>query len=279
MPAAQLSSKFRQMPHKFAFLIVFLLASLRLVAVTVPSLRTLVNRLSQWTIALRVQDGQEILVRPFSDDPLIVKEVYIQECYDQVYPIEEGDVVVDVGAHIGIFAAKAAYQIGSRGIVLAIEPEPRNYRLLQENIHRNSLQNVITLNRAASDTSGVRPLQVLEGGRTAGHSIAPSHTNLRARQFDDSKFVGVRCDTLDNMIAEQGLRKVDLIKIDVEGHEPNVMRGAASTIARFCPKIIVESKPGSARSAQTAEILAGYGYRVVGLAPFPSLLFAKPSDS
>lgn len=267
------------MPHKFAFLIVFLLASLRLVAVTVPPLRTLVNRLSQWTIALRVQDGQEILVRPFSDDPLIVKEVYIQECYDQVYPIEEGDVVVDVGAHIGIFATKAAYQIGSRGIVLAIEPEPRNYRLLQENIHRNSLPNVITLNRAASDTSGVKPLKVLEGGRTAGHSIGPSHTNLRTRHSDDSKFVGVQCDTLDNMIAEQGLRKVDLIKIDVEGHEPNVVRGAASTIARFRPKIVIESKTGSTQSAQTAEILATYGYRVVVPAALPSLLYAKPSDS
>jgi len=71
-----------------------------------------------------------------------VKEIYEREVYTCVRPLKHDDVVMDVGAHVGIFTLKAARE-AEDGLIVAVEPDPGNFRLLVRNIRANGLENVI----------------------------------------------------------------------------------------------------------------------------------------
>ena len=76
-----------------------------------------------------------------------VKEIYGREVYTCVRPLKHDDVVVDVGAHVGIFTLKAARE-AEDGLIVAVEPDPGNFRLLVRNIRANGLENVIPIRAA-----------------------------------------------------------------------------------------------------------------------------------
>lgn len=83
----------------------------------------------------------------------MIKDIYLHHHYAFLDP-KAGDVVFDVGAHIGSFALKAARLVGEEGLVVALEPELENYRILKENIELNGLENVVLLPMALSDFQG-----------------------------------------------------------------------------------------------------------------------------
>jgi len=76
------------------------------------------------------------------NDCSLIKEVFQERVYEQFFSCGEGDSVVDIGAHVGCFTMKAAKAVGNQGLVIAIEPEPENLAMLDENIRRNKLTNV-----------------------------------------------------------------------------------------------------------------------------------------
>jgi len=141
-----------------------------------------------------------------------------------------GEVLVDVGANIGLYALCAARFRGAR--VFAFEPESQNYALLNQNIHRNRLHASVTAYCIAlSDETGYSTLYLSEfqpGGscHTFGEALNPDRAPMAAVAFRQ----GSHATTLDRLVGEGVLPVPQHIKIDVDGIEHKVVRGAAQTL-------------------------------------------------
>ena len=134
--------------------------------------------------------------------------------------LQPGMVVLDVGANVGYYSLLAASRVGTKGKVIAFEPSPYCQRRLEETIRTNSIPQISIESVALGDQPGNLELTVEHKGL---HS--PS---FLAREGDISYMVPVV--TLDSWMKMSGTGHVDLVKIDVEGFEPNVIRGAAGCL-------------------------------------------------
>jgi FkbM family methyltransferase len=146
---------------------------------------------------------------------------------------EDGDIVVDVGAHIGRYTIISSKRVGANGKVVAIEPEPSNFEILNRNIKLNGLTNVIPLNYAVNSkqTKLKLYLPVEESGFTIYNTIMVNRT------ASEGKFIEVDANTLDNLLLQpqqNGISHADInwIKIDVEGAEFEVLKGATSILSK-----------------------------------------------
>jgi FkbM family methyltransferase len=147
---------------------------------------------------------------------------------------KEGDVVVDVGAHIGPYTIIASKRVGAGGKVVAIEADPGNFDLLSRNIELNKLSNVLALNYAAYSKEKKIRLYLPSAGEESPHTKYNTIMSDRAR--DDEKFVEVSANTLDYLLLSKNMikqeEKVNWIKIDVEGAEYEVLKGAKDTLSK-----------------------------------------------
>jgi FkbM family methyltransferase len=165
-------------------------------------------------------------------------------------------VFVDVGANVGIHALAAARHLAAGGgAVLAFEPHPANYAALVRNIALNGWRHVSAENLGLAEAPAVLTgTAAAEGGNW---SLASRGTY----QFE------VRLVRLDDYLADHPLPRLDVLKIDVEGAEVRVLRGARRALERFRPLIIFEACPGwlAKMGSSTHELFAelhGLGYTV-----------------
>ncbi len=144
--------------------------------------------------------------------------------------VEPGDLVYDVGAHIGTFAIPLALAAGARGRVIAIEADADNFLVLRQNLDRHGL------------TDRVTPLLGLAGGQDGRYRREWNAEHTSATHFmpdaGGELIEGLRLDALDEGIGWP--RPVAIIKIDVEGMELPVMRSAQRIIDRDRPILYVE---------------------------------------
>jgi FkbM family methyltransferase len=144
--------------------------------------------------------------------------------------LRPGDLFVDVGAYIGLYACAAANRAGPNGAVVAFEPDAANYAILKANQRVNGLATRLSAeNKAVGATEGA----------TAFRSGRGSESRLTPAEIDAAKVAVV---TLDAYFAD---RRVDILKIDVEGYEEAVLRGAHRllTAARKPRAIFIEVHP------------------------------------
>jgi FkbM family methyltransferase len=141
----------------------------------------------------------------------------------------QGQVVLDIGAHIGKYTLKTAKSVGAEGKVIAVEGNPNNFRILKKNVELNNLHNVLLLNLVAWNKECILRLF---NGKCAGWNSAKIDWNLG--------WYEVNARPLDRVIEECGVDRVDLIKIDVEGAEWEVLVSIKETISKSKPKIVVE---------------------------------------
>jgi FkbM family methyltransferase len=135
--------------------------------------------------------------------------------------LRPGMTFIDVGANMGYFTLQAARIVGDSGRVVSIEPAPQNFLLLQKSIELSGYSNTIALPIALSDRDGSAGLQIL--GRSTEHTLAPL-------KVTDLPRVVVETRTLDSVVVEQKLSRVDMLKIDVQELEIEVLRGAERTL-------------------------------------------------
>ena len=162
------------------------------------------------------------------------------EIWNSLSPfLSEGGVFLDVGAHIGYFSMKASPCVGKSGHVLAFEPNPETLLLLRDNVTANHADNVI-----------VEPIACTEHEQTLTlYAGPPSNTGMSSLAQDNVPVEGapksytVPCRPIDDVVRELKLNRVDAIKIDVEGAEVGVLRGAMATLRRFHPIVVVEVVP------------------------------------
>lgn len=146
---------------------------------------------------------------------------YVIEVYEKYYKLKRGDIVVDAGTHIGVFTIKSAKVVGNEGKIIAIEPEPKNLNFLQRNIEANKLNNITVVPKGIWSKKGKLKLYLSKCiGR---HSFFPQWAS-------SNKFIEVEVDTLDNILKELGVRRVNFIKMNVEGAEVEALKGMEETI-------------------------------------------------
>ena len=169
-----------------------------------------------------------------------------------------GMTVLDIGAHVGYHTCHAGRLVGPTGLVLAFEPEPRNYELLLANVWRNGHANVVCFPWAVTDRNGFANLYA-------------SPTNTADNRLDDDESGGrpvtVRTVALDNTAVVRA--PVDVVKIDVQGIEESVIAGMTRLLAASpAACLTVEFWPHGIRrhGGDPAETLARYralGYHVL----------------
>lgn len=144
----------------------------------------------------------------------------------------EADIsFVDVGAHIGRYTVLVAKLIQNNGLVVSIEPHPENYTKLLKNIELNGLRNVIPFQVAAWSHDCTLKLNV--AFKYGQHSTVEDY---------GLGYLNIIAKSLDNLLQEFPYKKNIIMKIDVEGAELHVLRGAEKTIKKYRPQIICEVK-------------------------------------
>jgi len=176
--------------------------------------------------------------------------------------LEPGMTFVDVGANVGMFAIPGAKKVKD-GRVLAFEPTSWTYERLVRNARLNGITNLEAIHCALGDYAGEAVLQVNEVGKDGLNTIGrPTH--------GDSKVVAterVPMARLDDVLRERGISHVDVIKIDTEGAELFVLRGAEHLLqASDAPMILYEggvmSKGFDYHPVESMWVLQKYGYSV-----------------
>ncbi|MFM2360396.1 MAG: 31-O-demethyl-FK506 methyltransferase FkbM [Bacteroidota bacterium] len=152
--------------------------------------------------------------------------------------VAAGNVVLDIGAHIGLFSAIAAKLTFPEGKIFAFEPAPATQKVLHQTIRINQMESAIT------------PVQAAMGGEVGTLTFFVSddeadNSNSLVSYKNDRKLNGidVPVDTIDHFVQAKQLARVDFIKIDVEGAEYDTLRGGITTLCQFRPKVILAIHP------------------------------------
>jgi FkbM family methyltransferase len=169
--------------------------------------------------------------------------------------VPEGGCVLDIGANIGYLSKLFSGWVGPSGSVHSFEPVPETFQLLEHNVRRVGLHNVHVHNLALSSTRGSCTMEI------------PTYPDGRPNLYESyispggGEGVAIEMDTLD----QRGLGDVDFIKIDVEGHEWEVLQGGRALVARCLPPLLIEVEGNlEGRETPTGKLnafLADLGYR------------------
>jgi FkbM family methyltransferase len=192
--------------------------------------------------------------------------------------VHEGDCVLDIGANIGLYTGIVARKVGVSGRVHSFEPNPPTFQRLTLHVQENGLDNVHCHAIALGETEQDSVLNDF-GGTDSGKSSL--------RGVDPGKAVAgvsVHVSALDSVVQRLALEKIDVVKIDVEGFEPEVLLGARATIASRKPLICLEWSPNwhagrEAQAAQALRMLESASYRCFEISSEPSshgVLFERP---
>jgi FkbM family methyltransferase len=159
--------------------------------------------------------------------------------------IKSGDVVLDIGANIGYDTVLFADKVGKEGRVIAIEPDPVNFEILQKNIKENGLKNVVAVQAAVGNEN--KKMKIFESKENYGdHRM---WGNPSKSPFDKRETCQVFCRRLDDLLKELDYQKIDFIKIDVQGFEAEVIKGGKKIIEENKPTIFFEYWPWGIKNA------------------------------
>ena len=194
---------------------------------------------------------------PINKDDFINMTIREDDIIEHFTP-KEGDVVVDVGAHIGLYTIIASKRVGINGKVVSIEADPGNFEMLNRNIKLNKLSNIIPLNYAAysKETKIKLYLPEVESGYTIYNTIMSNRARLQ------DKFVEVNANTLDNLLQLNEIREVNWIKIDVEGAEFEVLKGAHNVLSKNKDIALLIEVHGLDNYRQVLEFLRSYNFKI-----------------
>ena len=249
-----------------------------------PQLNRLVRGYLRWC---PITDGKQLLLnltrdRITPEDPIVTFEtkypfrlkanlanpehqyLYFYGTHDERYIvtkllniIKPGDICWDIGANIGFYTCLLASLVEDSGAVVAFEPAARTCGYLKENVSLNQFTNVTVVNKGLGDKQEQRLLHYSEAGLAEGTA---------SLKYADGRAVSERValDTIDNLIPE--LPTPDFIKIDVEGYQLEVLRGAEHCLKTHAPLLMAELRDvGETNRAIFGEIedyVANLGYQL-----------------
>jgi len=179
----------------------------------------------------------------------------LRDAYRTAFKPSAADVIIDCGAFIGIGAAAVAPLLPD-GQLIALEADARNARLLTLNTERNGLPNVKALNRAIWKTHG-ETLDLATGEAQAN--------TLRNDVYDGGGRQQVETASIDGLVAEFGLQRVDMLSLTVNGAEVEALEGAEATLSGHRPRVRLAGwyqRDGQNVAALCRPLLEKAGYHV-----------------
>jgi FkbM family methyltransferase len=194
---------------------------------------------------------------------LILDEVFTAQVYfpaidkRTVFKIKRNDVVIDIGANVGLFAACAANQ--TRGNVYCFEPSRANFAGLERHRRINRLNNMVLINKGISDRSESIKLY-LHGNNCGAHSVILDKND--GLDFDETRFEEVECISLKEAFDEFEIEKCDFLKIDCEGAEAKILSALPREYFKRIQRIALEYHT-NVKVLELAELLEHNGFSVV----------------
>lgn len=183
-------------------------------------------------IIIELKNGVKYNIRAKTLDSEIINEIWLRKDYSPPgFEINENDVVVDIGAHIGIFSLFAA-DSAKKGKVYSYEPFPDNFKLLKNNVKINSCQNITIFRKAIAGKSGKKSLFVSESENTGTHSFYSNNKR--------TKSIEVSTESLSGILRNNNISNIDFLKIDCEGAEYELLFNCSSATLSKIKKISME---------------------------------------
>lgn len=186
--------------------------------------------------------------------------------------LRPGMTFVDGGANDGIYSLFAARRVAPDGTVIALEPSAREHGRLLDNIALNEAD-VVAVRAALGAADGEATLAIAEAGHEGQNTIGERVSNPKVAAARHER---VRVTTIDGLVSEHGLDRVDVVKLDVEGSEVEALLGATETLRRHRPLLLIEAE---------AERLASQGRtkddlrRILGHEGYELFVFEKASGA
>ena len=181
-----------------------------------------------------------------------------------------GATVFDIGANFGYYAVALASRLQGQCRIYAFEPFPRTFDLLKHHIQVNGFSGVVTpVDLALSDEPGASVINEWPGAENSGAASLATGPDSKGVVLTPSTPVSV--NTLDAVVAQLNITRLDLMKIDVEGFEERVLRGGERTLRDLRPSILIEfhrralGRAGSSPE-RLQELLGNAGYSLYGVA-------------
>jgi FkbM family methyltransferase len=190
---------------------------------------------------------------------------------EEYFNPKDGEIIVDVGAHIGHYTIISSKRVGPNGKVIAIEAHPDNFEMLNRNIKLNKLTNIIPLNYAvySKETKLKLYLPDEELGYTMHHSTMLNYVSTKYKIETEGKYVEVNANTLDNLLFQQQQKQngishenINWIKIDVEGAEFEVLKGATSILSKSKDIALLIEVHGKDNYKPIVEFLKTYNFKI-----------------
>lgn len=173
--------------------------------------------------------------------------------------IRESDIVYDLGAHQGYLALMASRIVGANGRVYAFEPLPSNYNILKAHVDINNLTNCVPIFGAVAEKPGVVSFS------TSGDDVSNTFVTSSPLFSKNPVSIKVPSFSLDTLLEEGTIVPPKFIKVDVEGAELDVLKGAVTLLTNQSPIVCLEThnvhRPGVDEECKT--FLAALGYRIV----------------
>ncbi len=205
---------------------------------------------------LKLRNGLKFHIRPKMSDRTTINEMFIMNPYglNELVHLKPTDCVVDIGANVGAFTVMAAAQTTS-GKVIAVEPVPGNFQMLSQNVAINGLKNVSLMQKAAGGSEG--EIEIYSAGSQSSLYWGKNSTKEK-----------VRLVTLAGILAENGIGKIDLLKMDCEGAEFDVLFQSSDETLKKVNSIVMEFHNVSAQKhvSHLKDFLnkKGFNARVIG---------------
>ena len=151
--------------------------------------------------------------------------------------IHSGQTVIDIGAQLGLMTKLFADLVGQEGKVYAFEPTPSTFSLLKKTIAINNINNIARpVQKAVSNEKGVATFNISEQEASNANSLSKNNN-------DHTRGIKVELISVDDFVKEFKINKIDYIKIDAEGAEFAVLKGAEKTIKKDRPKMLLALHP------------------------------------
>jgi FkbM family methyltransferase len=197
---------------------------------------------------------------PLNKEDFIVMTRHEDDIIERFLP-KQGDIVVDIGAHMGRYTIISSKRVGANGKVVAIEAHPSNFEMLNSNIKLNQLTNVTTLNYAvySKETKIKLYLPDEESGYTMHHSIMSNYVFTKYKDKTGDK---LSANTLDYLLQLKGITDVNWVKIDVEGAEFEVLKGAHNVLSNSKDISLLIEVHGKDTYEPIIESLRSYNFKI-----------------
>jgi FkbM family methyltransferase len=182
--------------------------------------------------------------------------------------LRNGDVFIDIGAYLGWYSKLGSSRVGTQGKVISVEPNPETFKSLQSNFSK--LDNTTCFQAAIGDYEGLAKFFLYDYARVS--SLIVDGGSVAKQQCKG--IVNVQITTVDSLIKKFHLSHVSMIKIDTEGTEFAILKGARKTLTEKKPKLVIEIHRDS---YHVWVYLKKLGYEVMPLSF--SHIFAYPQAS